>query len=94
MIHRFSNPRGEKFPLGSFGHTGFTGNALWIDPFSKTFWILLSNRVHPDGKGSVVALYKSLGTVAADAVTDFDFNYVTEGLPPEVNEKEPRPKIN
>ncbi len=83
----FSKPRGEVFPLGSFGHTGFTGNAFWIDPYSKTFWIFLSNRVHPDGKGAVVDLYKSLGTVVADAVTDFDFNYVPDALQPRINEK-------
>lgn len=87
----YSRPRGEVFPLGSFGHTGFTGNALWIDPFSKTFWIFLSNRVHPDGKGNVVELYKSLGTVAAEAVTDFDFNYVPNALLPKISEK-PVPK--
>jgi len=83
----YSRPRGEKFPLGSFGHTGFTGNAFWIDPFSKTFWILLSNRVHPDGKGNVLELYKSLATVAADAVTDFDFGYVPDALAPKISEK-------
>ncbi|MEO6034117.1 MAG: exo-beta-N-acetylmuramidase NamZ domain-containing protein [Verrucomicrobiota bacterium] len=80
----FSRPRGERFPLGSFGHTGFTGNAFWIDPFSKSFWIFLSNRVHPDGKGSVVDLYKSLGTLAAEAVTDFDFSYVPNALRPRI----------
>ncbi|MEO6184236.1 MAG: exo-beta-N-acetylmuramidase NamZ domain-containing protein [Verrucomicrobiota bacterium] len=83
----YSRPRGEDFPLGSFGHTGFTGNAFWIDPFSKTFWIFLSNRVHPDGKGNVVELYKSMGTIAAEAVTDFDFNYVPNALPPKISEK-------
>src|SRR4051812_27787751 len=45
----YSRPRGDVFPLGSYGHTGFTGTSLWIDPFSRTFWIFLSNRVHPDG---------------------------------------------
>lgn len=84
----FSRPRGDLFPLGSFGHTGFTGTAIWIDPFSKTFWILMSNRVHPDGKGSTVALYSTLGTIAAEAVTDFDFNYVPNALPPRVRELE------
>ncbi len=84
----FSRPRGDKFPLGSFGHTGFTGNAFWIDPFSKTFWILLSNRVHPNGKGNVVELYKSLGTVAADAVTDFDFAYMPNALAPKISAKQ------
>lgn len=59
--------RGEIFPPGSYGHTGFTGTALWIDPYSKTFWILLSNRVHPDGKGNILALQKTFSTLAAEA---------------------------
>ena len=59
--------RGEVFPLGSYGHTGFTGTAIWIDPFTKTFWILLSNRVHPDGKGNILSLQKAFSTLAAEA---------------------------
>ena len=59
--------RGDIFPLGSYGHTGFTGTALWIDPYSKTFWILLSNRVHPDGQGNITALQKNLSSLAARA---------------------------
>ena len=78
----FSSPRGEHFPLGSYGHTGFTGLAFWIDPFSKSFFIFLSNRVHPDGKGSVLELYRTIGTLAAEAVTDFDFNHVPGALTP------------
>jgi uncharacterized protein YbbC (DUF1343 family)/CubicO group peptidase (beta-lactamase class C family) len=78
----FSSPRGSVFPLGSYGHTGFTGNALWIDPYSKTFFIFLSNRVHPYGKGSVVPLYRAVGTLAAEAVADFDFAFVADALPP------------
>jgi len=76
----FSSPRGRRFPLGSYGHTGFTGTAFWIDPFSKTFFIFLSNRVHPDGKGSVVPLYRAVGTLAAEAVTDFNFDSVPGAL--------------
>ena len=45
----YAGPRGNTFPLGSFGHTGWTGTSLWIDPFSKTFVIFLSNRNHPNG---------------------------------------------
>ncbi|HEY3325027.1 MAG TPA: exo-beta-N-acetylmuramidase NamZ domain-containing protein [Planctomycetota bacterium] len=63
----YSKPRGTVFPLGSYGHTGFTGTAIWIDPGSQTFWIFLSNRVHPDGKGNVLALETMLGTLAAEA---------------------------
>jgi uncharacterized protein YbbC (DUF1343 family) len=43
----YSSNRGDLFPLGSFGHTGFTGTSIWIDPSSETFVIFLSNRVHP-----------------------------------------------
>ena len=59
--------RGEVFPLGSYGHTGFTGTAIWIDPYSQTFWLLLSNRVHPDGRGNIIALQKAFSTLAAQA---------------------------
>jgi uncharacterized protein YbbC (DUF1343 family) len=64
----YSKPRGEFFPIGSYGHTGFTGGFFWIDPFSKTFFIFLSNRVHPNGKGNVVALQRDLGTLSARAI--------------------------
>jgi uncharacterized protein YbbC (DUF1343 family) len=64
----YSRPRGELFPIGSYGHTGFTGGFFWIDPFSKTFYIFLSNRVHPIGKGNVLALQRDLGTLSARAV--------------------------
>ena len=52
----FSSNRGELLPIGSFGHTGFTGTSLWIDPATKMFVVFLSNRVHPDGKGDVTPL--------------------------------------
>ena len=81
----YSRPRGKIFPLGSYGHTGFTGTALWIDPFSKTFWILLSNRVHPDGKGNVLPLQATLGTLVAEAVEGFDFANVAGALPARTN---------
>ena len=64
----YSRPRGDHFPEGSFGHTGWTGGFLWIDPSSRTFYILLSNRVHPDGKGSVVPLQRRLGTLVAKSI--------------------------
>jgi uncharacterized protein YbbC (DUF1343 family)/CubicO group peptidase (beta-lactamase class C family) len=63
----FSRPRGEIFPLGSYGHTGFTGGMMWIDPFSKTFYVFLSNRVHPNGTGDVLRLQVAFGTLAAEA---------------------------
>ncbi len=63
----FSSNRGELFPVGSYGHTGFTGTDLWIDPFSNTYVILLTNSVHPSGEGNVVALRGQLADIAAAA---------------------------
>jgi CubicO group peptidase (beta-lactamase class C family) len=60
-------PRGTVFPIGSYGHTGFTGCILWIDPQSRAFYVLLSNRVYPDDKSNVLELYTRLGTLAAEA---------------------------
>ena len=77
----YSTPRGNVFPIGSYGHTGFTGTAMWIDPFSKTFVILLTNSVHPNRKGDVRGLRRAVGTLAAEAVRDFDFNHVPGALP-------------
>jgi len=64
----YSSNRGELFPIGSFGHTGFTGTSLWLDPGTKSYVIFLSNRVHPDGKGDVTALRGKVATVAAAAL--------------------------
>jgi serine-type D-Ala-D-Ala carboxypeptidase len=65
----FSTNRGELSKPGSgFGHTGFTGTSIWIDPDSETAVIFLSNRVHPDGKGSVVRLRGQVATLAAAAL--------------------------
>ena len=61
-------PRGTLFPVGSYGHTGFTGCVLWIDPASGSFYVFLSNRVYPDDKGNVLPLYTELGTLAAQVV--------------------------
>ena len=66
----FSSNRGELFPLGSFGHTGFTGTSIWIDRISQTFVVFMSNRVHPDGKGDVTPLRAKVATVAASAIED------------------------
>jgi uncharacterized protein YbbC (DUF1343 family)/CubicO group peptidase (beta-lactamase class C family) len=68
----FSSNRGDLFPLGSFGHTGFTGTSIWIDPASQMFVIFLSNRVHPDGKGDVGPLRGRVATIVAASVTDTD----------------------
>ena len=70
MNTSFSSNRGELFPLGSFGHTGFTGTSIWIDRVSQTFVVFMSNRVHPDGKGDVTPLRAKVATVVASAIED------------------------
>jgi len=60
-------PRGELYPVGSFGHTGFTGCVLWIDPGSRSFYVFLSNRVYPDDSSRVLELYTRMGTLSAEA---------------------------
>lgn len=70
MNTSFSSNRGELFPLGSFGHTGFTGTSVWIDRVSQTFVVFLSNRVHPDGKGDVGPLRAKVATITASAIED------------------------
>lgn len=64
----YSSNRGELFPVGSFGHTGFTGTSLWIDPSSDTYVIILTNAVHPNGPTGINALRGSIANVAAVAV--------------------------
>lgn len=61
----FSSNRGEFLPVGSFGHTGFTGTSLWIDPTTQTYIIILTNAVHPRGQGSAIALRSKIATAVA-----------------------------
>lgn len=64
----YSSNRGEGMTASAFGHGGFTGTAMWIDPDLELFVIFLSNRVHPHGKGSVNPLAGAIGSIAAKAV--------------------------
>ena len=64
----YSSNRGELFPIGSYGHTGFTGTSIWIDPSTQTYVILLANSVHPDARPSLVPLRAKVATIAAAAV--------------------------
>ena len=54
--------------MGSFGHTGWTGTSIWIDPTTRTYIILLTNSVHPRGKGNVIALRAKIATAVAAAL--------------------------
>jgi uncharacterized protein YbbC (DUF1343 family)/CubicO group peptidase (beta-lactamase class C family) len=56
----YSRTLGAYFPMGSVGHTGFTGTAIWMDPPSQVYMILLTNRVHPYGKGDVAELRRRI----------------------------------
>jgi uncharacterized protein YbbC (DUF1343 family) len=87
----YAGERGDRFPLGGYGHTGWTGGSLWIDPFSRTFVIFLSNRNHPDESGNVLPLRHVLGTLAAEAVVGFDFSAVPGALPARTNTTPARP---
>jgi uncharacterized protein YbbC (DUF1343 family) len=62
-----SGNRGELFPIGSFGHTGFTGTSIWIDPSTKSYVILLANSVHPTLRPAITPLRGKVATIAAAA---------------------------
>ncbi|MDH5674171.1 MAG: DUF1343 domain-containing protein [Myxococcales bacterium] len=66
----YSGPRGHMLSGRAFGHGGFTGTSMWIDPGRDLFVIVLSNRVHPDGKGNVLSLAAEVADAAARTVTD------------------------
>ena len=66
----YSANRGELLPVGSFGHTGFTGTSIWIDPVTRVFVVFLSSRLHPDGRGDVTPLRARVATIVASAITD------------------------
>ena len=64
----YSKEHNAAFPKGSFGHTGYTGTSIWVDPHSQTFLIILTSRLHPDGRGQVKPLRARVaGAVAAAA---------------------------
>lgn len=64
----FSSNRGDLLPVGSYGHTGFTGTSMWIDPTTQTYIILLTNAVHPRGKENAIALRSKVATAVAAAL--------------------------
>ena len=64
----YSSNRGTLFPVGSFGHTGFTGTSLWIDPVSDSYVMVLANSVHPHGPKSITALRGRIADAAAVAL--------------------------
>ncbi|HUY34965.1 MAG TPA: serine hydrolase domain-containing protein [Pirellulales bacterium] len=68
----YSSNRGQGFSKTAFGHGGFTGTSLWVDPELELIVIFLSNRLHPDGKGNVNPLAGRIGMIAAAAISPPD----------------------
>ncbi len=64
----YSSNRGALFPIGGYGHTGWTGTSIWIDPASQTFIILLASRVHPYVRPPLIALRAQVATLVAAAL--------------------------
>jgi uncharacterized protein YbbC (DUF1343 family)/CubicO group peptidase (beta-lactamase class C family) len=64
----YSSNRGDLLPVGGYGHTGFTGTSMWIDPTTQTYIILLTNAVHPRGKTNAIALRSKVATAVAAAL--------------------------
>lgn len=70
MATGYSSPRGELYGPQSYGHTGFTGTSIWIDPETRSYVIILTSRLHPkEGSESTIALRRRVGTLAAAALT-------------------------
>jgi uncharacterized protein YbbC (DUF1343 family)/CubicO group peptidase (beta-lactamase class C family) len=89
-----SGNRGDLFPVGSYGHTGFTGTSIWIDPFSRTYVILLANAVHPRHGKPLTSLRGRIATLAAAAwgitapsvkIPGYDQTIIGPGLHRKVN---------
>lgn len=70
MRSRYSSNRGTKFSAHAFGHGGFTGTAIWIDPDNELYVVFLSNRVHPNGKGLVNPLIGKICELVVDSLDE------------------------
>jgi uncharacterized protein YbbC (DUF1343 family)/CubicO group peptidase (beta-lactamase class C family) len=92
----YSSNRGELFPIGSYGHTGFTGTSIWIDPFSHSYLIILTNVIHPHRGHSLTSLRSRVATLVAASLgvtasgvklTGYNDTIVGPGLHREVEPK-------
>ena len=90
----FSRTRGEGFPLGTFGHTGFTGASMWLEPQTRSYVIVLTNRLHPDGKGNVIPLQETLATMAAEALKDHGLREARHAFSPRLDKDETPTVLN
>ena len=64
----YGTVRGDLFGYSSYGHSGYTGTSIWIDPETQTAVVFLTNRVHPDDKGDIIALRSKVANVVAAAI--------------------------
>src|SRR5262249_7806138 len=76
----YSSNRGDLFPVGSFGHTGFTATSIWPDRASEPCVVLLTNRFHPNGKGDATRLRSAVASIVAGAITAPPYSPVFSGL--------------
>jgi CubicO group peptidase (beta-lactamase class C family) len=65
----YATVRGDLFGPASYGHSGYTGTSIWIDPETRTAVVFLTNRVHPDDKGDIIAMRSKVANVVAAAIT-------------------------
>ena len=77
----FASNRSELPPVGSYGHTGFTGTSIWIDPVSKTYVIILTSQVHPNGRGDVRPLRLEITTLVSAALGPVSVEQVLSSQP-------------
>ncbi len=87
----YSAPRGGLFGQTGYGHTGFTGTSLWIDPETESFVIILTSRLHPDGRGSSpTGLRAEIATLAAAAIVDASSRPTPPPVAPVASDDRPR----
>src|SRR5579864_5721339 len=85
----YSAPRGDLFPLGSYGHTGFTGTSVWIDPASQTFIIFLTNSVHPYVRPATSRVRSKIATAVAAALNIGDTTGFTSKIERSIDAERP-----
>jgi len=70
----YASNGGDIFGPNSYGHTGYTGTSIWIDPDTKSFVVFLTNRVHPFDKGAIVSLRSRVANIVASSIIDIESN--------------------
>jgi CubicO group peptidase (beta-lactamase class C family) len=64
----YATVKGDLFGCKSYGHSGYTGTSIWIDPETQTVVIFLTNRVHPDDKGEIISWRSKVSNVVAASI--------------------------